>query len=526
MFYDNLTVLIFSADPVLEAEVRRTPLPEGVSCAVQSARECLSGQMKQADMVIWDLPAPIPPREDGKPGAYRVVCLEKSVLCGDGFEMPDADGLWERPFGGSYLSCRFQQAVSCFRGRKEARLTQIWLDTAIDSIPDLVWFKDLRGAHLKVNESFCQAVGKTKKQVQGRGHYYIWDLKQEEYEKGEYVCLETEEAVIRAGKTCLFDEMVKSKNGLRQFKTYKSPIYADDGAMVGTVGIAHDVTDLQNMNAELDILLRSLPFAVSVEDDNGIIVNVNEQFEEYFGTGGAVGRPHSQWLNDLLGSNSAVWEGSDLLVPSESGTRILEYHENPILDVFGDRVGRFRMFRDVTIERAYEHQMLHNASTDFLTGLYNRRYFYEYVESRLDDLTGVLYLDIDHFKQINDTYGHQIGDTALAMAAQALRCACPDDLIARVGGDEFLIAVLDGREEKELEGRADAVLTSIASTFCTSEEARALSASVGIALRADPEESLDELIRRADVALYTAKSRGKARWCRYAPDMEQPGEEG
>lgn len=116
---------------------------------------------------------------------------------------------------------------------------------AIDSVPDLIWFKDVRGAHLKVNNAFCSAVGKTKNDVQGRGHYYIWDLKQEEYEQGEYVCLETEEIVLREKKTRAFDEKVKSKHGLRQFKTYKSPIFDEDHQVVGTVGIAHDVTDLK-----------------------------------------------------------------------------------------------------------------------------------------------------------------------------------------------------------------------------------------------------------------------------------------
>lgn len=74
------------------------------------------------------------------------------------------------------------------------------------------------------------------------------------YEQGEYICLESDEIVLEERRTCLFDEMVKSKQGMRQFKTYKSPLFDDDGTILGTVGIAHDVTDLANMGAELEIL--------------------------------------------------------------------------------------------------------------------------------------------------------------------------------------------------------------------------------------------------------------------------------
>ena len=83
--------------------------------------------------------------------------------------------------------------------------------------------------------------------------------------------------------TCQFTEKVKSQHGMRQFKTYKSPLIDESGEIMGTVGIGHDETDLENMGAELEIILRSMPFAILVWDDKGIIVNANEKFESYFG---------------------------------------------------------------------------------------------------------------------------------------------------------------------------------------------------------------------------------------------------
>lgn len=134
---------------------------------------------------------------------------------------------------------------------KDAHLTNEYLEALINGIPPLIWYKDIRGAHLKVNNSFCVAVGKEKSDIVGRGHYYIWDLEPEEYAKGEYVCLETEQEVLDAKKTLLFEEKVKTKRGLRQFRTYKSPIWDDNHELIGTVGCAIDVTDEKSFMAQL-----------------------------------------------------------------------------------------------------------------------------------------------------------------------------------------------------------------------------------------------------------------------------------
>ena len=126
--------------------------------------------------------------------------------------------LWIRPCTEAFVAFRLHRLFEHIKIIKDCHLAQRYLDTGINSIPSLIWFKDIRGAHLKVNDSFCRAVGKTKADVEGRGHYYIWDMKKEEYEQGEYICLESEEIVLQEKKTCIFDEKVKTKHGMRQFE--------------------------------------------------------------------------------------------------------------------------------------------------------------------------------------------------------------------------------------------------------------------------------------------------------------------
>lgn len=195
-----------------------------------------------------------------------VVCsnFQDFRVCSENYKY--FDELWTGPLDAEKIAFLFGKIVSRIKKNEDSCLTEKYLDTLIDSLPDLIWFKDARGAHLRVNKSFCEAVGKTKADVQGRGHYYIWDIEPDEYAKGEYVCLESEEIVLREKKNCLFDEMVKIKDSMRKFKTYKSPLFDRNGDVLGTVGVARDVTDLQNLQIEMNILFESLPFGVIATD--------------------------------------------------------------------------------------------------------------------------------------------------------------------------------------------------------------------------------------------------------------------
>lgn len=519
MYHCKLKVHLFSKNAHLLKVLEECCVPERFSCEYYLNTypvPCGSG-----NIIVWDLEEQCTAKSEE--GCPLVLCREKECIAGmSSAELAEPYELWEKPLSPAYTAYRYTRLLERLKEKKDFGLCQKWLDTTIDSIPDLVWYKDVIGSHLKVNDAFCQTVGKTKKQIEGRGHYYIWDLKQEDYEKGEYVCLETEEEVLKAKKTCLFDEKVLGKMGLRQFKTYKSPVFDDDGEVIGTIGIAHDVTDLQNIATELNIILSSMPFAVLVTDVDGKIIEANDKFCQFFNVGNSamLGKDYTTWREDaFLKANNGTEH--DLCVESaETGEiRTLEEKIERIHDVFDTLVGYFYIYQDVTIERAYQHQMLHNAHTDFLTGLYNRRYFEGYAEEKLEPGLGILCLDLDNFKYVNDTYGHPVGDKALSTAAQALRRSCAHGLIARLGGDEFLVAFWNMDNEEILRQQAQEILEAVNASFSYAKQMNTLSTSIGAALFS-PGMSLEELIRRSDVALYTAKGQGKSRCCVYQPGME------
>ena len=398
------------------------------------------------------------------------------------------------------------------------RKERICMETAFDSIPDLAWFKDLTGAHLMVNQGFCSAVQKSKEQIYKKQHYFIWDIPKEEYKNSDYVCLESEQEVIDAGKTCLIDEKVKTKNGMRKFKTYKTPLYDKDGSLFGTCGIAQDITEFGNLTNELIVIMNSMSFAVVVENSNGVIMSVNRQFCEYFPQYMNIeGYLYADWKAESEKSGVIIENNKEIRVISGNKERILCSNEEPVLDVFGQHLGVLHIFRDVTMERQYEKQMEDYANTDFMTGLNNRRSLFNYLKMMsCKEQLSFLLIDLDNFKNVNDCYGHHAGDEAILLASEVIKNFFCNDFSVRLGGDEFLI-VIDGElSVEELRQKAQSFLKKLIGSFLRKQQFKNLTASIGISVSYGSEQNphdMDRVMRNSDKALYCAKNTGKSRVC-------------
>ena len=191
--------------------------------------------------------------------------------------------------------------------------------------------------------------------------------------------------------------------------------------------------------------------------------------------------------------------------------RTFDTYKTPIYDEDGSLLGTSGFAHDVTVERELQHLAWLNARTDYLTGLYNRRYFYEYLDEHKGEgpVTFVL-VDLDNFKDINDGSGHSEGDNALLVTTAALRKCFPDCPVIRWGGDEFIVVV----SNKCAEFVSDEKLHTFQHTLqeWTREQCPIeLTASIGVASQRDG-MTVDEAVRRADLALYEAKRAGKARF--------------
>ena len=168
----------------------------------------------------------------------------------------------------------------------------------------------------------------------------------------------------------------------------------------------------------------------------------------------------------------------------------------------------------------HEKRLVEQASHDALTRLLNRAGLAERATDLLagdrPDEIGLLLIDLDDFKTINDTLGHGVGDRLLVTVADRLRAAAGRrDLVARFGGDEFAVLVHD---RQDLDGTAHRILDAVCTPVTIGEQTLLVRASIGAA-DADPGDDLDALLRRADIALYEGKDRGKGTAVRYAPEM-------
>jgi diguanylate cyclase (GGDEF)-like protein/PAS domain S-box-containing protein len=428
--------------------------------------------------------------------------------------MPDG-----QPREQNLLKVYFAKLLQALKDHFDNRRMAICFRTVIDSLPDLVWFKDNDGAHLIVNNEFCGVVEKTKEQIYKQHHNYIWDVPEDDYENGEAVCRQSEEVVVRERKTCRFEEKITTKDGMRQLITYKSPLIDEDGTIFGTCGMGHDITDLENVTKELRIIIDSIPFGVVIEDSDGDVIAINRFFSLFFPDAvDIVGHSYAEWNSRLEKEKiGADQDEAAYRVLVNGHEHIMNFQEEPIVDIFGENVGNIQLIRDVTLQYNYEQQNLRYANTDFLTGLNNRRSLFDYLKgldknSRLS----LIMLDLDRFKSVNDTFGHAAGDEALEITARVLMERFTDGFIARLGGDEFLVALVGEHELPEVEQRTQLLLDTLLKNYSNKEEFRALSASAGIVQGRLPEcdiRSVENLIKRCDDALYTAKESGKARYC-------------
>ena len=161
--------------------------------------------------------------------------------------------MWLLPMSGEELQFRFLRWQQACKADRDARETAHFLEATINSVPNLVWYKDKNGVHEKVNDSFCRIVNKTKKQVEGRGHAYIWDV-----EHDDPACIESEREVMTTRRTCISEETVRSGSDTKLLTTYKSPLYDFDGSVMGTVGVAIDITKERAFEREVVRKTRSL----------------------------------------------------------------------------------------------------------------------------------------------------------------------------------------------------------------------------------------------------------------------------
>jgi diguanylate cyclase (GGDEF)-like protein/PAS domain S-box-containing protein len=209
-----------------------------------------------------------------------------------------------------------------------------------------------------------------------------------------------------------------------------------------------------------------------------------------------------------------------------------EYYEwlmiNTIYDSAGEVHQRIAIFSDITNQKLAEQTIWKQANFDPLTGLPNRCLFQDRLEQGIkkSDRTGLpmalMLLDLDRFKEVNDTLGHDMGDILLKKGARRLSsCVRGTDTVARLGGDEFTIILSELHDPGNVDRIAQDILKKLAEPFRLKHELAYVSASIGITLYPNDGKSIDTLLKNADQAMYASKNQGRNRYNYFTPVMQE-----
>lgn len=420
------------------------------------------------------------------------------------------DAVWSKDGGETAFADRLRKYIRKMKNEFDLWFYKNTLLATINTVPDMLWFKRIDGIHMLVNDAFTKIVHKPKSDIHGKDHFYIWDApRPDESNSNDFACAESEEIAISTGQTYIGDEPVKTREGMKQFTTYKTPVYDKYGNVFGTVGVGHDVTNFSNLGIELSILVENMPFPMTIFTPDWKVVRMNSHFRELVGTEDAESFDYRRWKDTVptrigkrqedAGRHSATREYK-IVINGEK--KYLVITELEIHDFFGNVSGYFSTIQDITYQRAYEKSIIKAANTDMLTGMYNRRYFHNFLSNNIDQPFTLLYLDLDHFKAINDSFGHDVGDEVLIKTAKLIAEHFPEATAARLGGDEFAI-VDEINDADEIKKRCEALEKAIAETFGHFEKNIAI--SIGIA-ESDGAADIERIMREGDARMYEAKN--------------------
>ncbi len=290
---------------------------------------------------------------------------------------------------------------------------------------------------------------------------------------------------------------------------------------------------------QLDTALNNMTQGLMQYDSESRIVFFNRRYVEMYGLSPDIIKP-GRLFRDVMKHRKAT--GSFAGDPTEFCDRVLKNVSEKRLThtVLATRSGRLFQIvnqplddggwvathEDVTELKRSEQQVEHLAHYDVLTGLPNRALFREKLTGEIEQAEqghrfALLYLDIDEFKDINDSLGHPVGDEFLKQLAQRLQaCVGEADFIARLGGDEFAIIQTPVQEAADVEALVNRVHAAIRDPFHCGGHQLSADASIGIAMAPDDGSEIDQLIKNADLAMYEAKSSGRRAFRFFVPRMD------
>jgi diguanylate cyclase (GGDEF)-like protein/PAS domain S-box-containing protein len=320
----------------------------------------------------------------------------------------------------------------------------------------------------------------------------------------------------------------------------------DEAAMNIGRGLDHFDLEMENLKAQESLQLAAMVYensseAIIVTDAQNCIIAANPAFTAMTGytldevkgknprifKSGRHGREFYQSMWHAL-HKDGHWHGEVWDTRKDGQLHVKLLTINVIKDDQGKIFRHIALFTDITSRKNVEELVWRQANFDTLTGLPNRQMFRDRLQQeakkaeRSGKLLALMLVDLDRFKEVNDTLGHDQGDILLVEAAQRITgCIRKSDTVARLGGDEFIVILPELEDAASIERVAQAIIASINEPFALTDNEAYVSASIGIAIYQEGSRNLDDLFKNVDQAMYVAKSAGRNRFAYFTADMQE-----
>ncbi|CAN7586569.1 EAL domain-containing protein [Acidovorax sp. LjRoot74] len=423
------------------------------------------------------------------------------------------------------------------------------LNAIAQAIPDVLLVLDAQGRYVEVLSPDDTALAASAPALIGKRLHEVLPAEQAD----RFMALVRD--TLQSGQTHTIEYEMQTQAGLRQFEGRTQPLGVKVGGQAAVVFLARDITKrkqaesaLRESELRFRSLLRNIP-SISVQGylEDGTTSYWNKASEHLYG----------YTADEALGANlldliipppmreavrghvahmfktGEVIPAGELQLQRKDGSPVDVFSSHAYIQVPGHPPEMFCIDIDISGRKAAEDEARYLAFYDALTQLPNRRLLVDRLQqvlvsgARSGLTTAVLFVDLDNFKTLNDTRGHEVGDLLLKEVAQRLRdCVREQDTVARLGGDEFVV-VLQNLSSDATEAAAqtrtlgELVLAQLRQPYDLAGHEHHFSASIGATLLRHHRDSVDEVLKQADMAMYRAKDAGRNTLRFFDPDMQQ-----
>ncbi|MCE3261003.1 MAG: hypothetical protein K0R43_82 [Pseudoduganella sp.] len=412
----------------------------------------------------------------------------------------------------------------------------------VDHIPHQIFWKDLDLRYRGCNEVFMRAAGLASEgEVVGKSDFdFPWSRNAERIRADDARIIESGVPLLNREDHLLFAD-----GSVHWFLINKLPLHDQSGKIIGLLGTIEDVSERKQVELMLQLHNRALESSVNaiaitaIRDGSDTIDYANPALAEL--TGHPLASLSGRSLEALLADqdDAAARTALHEAMHAQSDVQLMlkgrhrdgrawwaQLHVAPVGGNGGWHSHRVCVLTDMTSTMDYQAQLEHQANHDALTGLANRNLCSDRLAQaigyaqRYGHTLWVVFLDLDNFKLVNDNMGHGAGDELLRIVAARLRgCVRDTDTVARMGGDEFVLVLMDGHEATPSQAVLRKILDSISAPVVLAGQEHLVTCSMGVALYPADASDAQLLMRYADIAMYRAKEGGRNQVQFYEPAM-------